>query len=248
MPLITACLRTIKASPAATQGATSPSLDYGATKLLLNSELRKFHSEALKICNSIEVANDASYLLCTLVDELLTSRFGMDWMRSGLLVEFHNESHGGEKSWELLKMLLGTGHSKLDSSQLEILSLYETAIAFGLRGKYRVRSDGEKIVQKYRSYIRTVLSSSESRHVFESEMMNNALSNVHRRRSGYLIVCLVGWILTLIVSLIYVDLQIQRQWNVIDDTLSKALKLPAVRSASVAESSHRDLSQQSKEQ
>jgi hypothetical protein len=247
MPLITVCLRTIKASPNPAEGGGAGVLSYGATKILLANELRRFHGQALQICNNIDVANDASYLLCTLVDELLTSRFGMDWMRNGLLVEFHNESHGGEKSWELLKTLLSTGHNKLDSNQLEILKLYETAIVFGLRGKYRMRDDGEKIIQKYRSYIRTVLSSSETRNIFESEMLNNALGNVYRQRSGYFIVFVAGWIVTILATVAYVDHQIQKQWNVIDDDLSKQLKLRTDRPLSVANSSRREVHQAPKE-
>ncbi len=82
----------------------------------------------------------ARYVLCTLLDESASSTpWGGNgaWSAHSLLVQFHNESWGGEKVFQLLTRL-----AENPTQHRNLLELVYTALALGFEGRYRVLDNG----------------------------------------------------------------------------------------------------------
>jgi type VI secretion system protein ImpK len=81
----------------------------------------------------------ARYVLCTLLDEsALSTPWGSTsgWSARSLLVEFHNESWGGEKVFQLLARL-----EQEPGKHRNLLELIYIALALGFEGRYGVMKD-----------------------------------------------------------------------------------------------------------
>lgn len=82
----------------------------------------------------------ARYLLCSVIDEaVVTTPWGShsDWSKISLLSRFHNETFGGEKSFQLLERL-----SRDPVKHLAMLELIYLCLSMGFEGKYRVTERG----------------------------------------------------------------------------------------------------------
>ncbi len=82
----------------------------------------------------------ARYILCTLLDESASSTpWGGSgaWSSHSLLVQFHNESWGGEKVFQLLAKLADNV-----AANRNLLELLYVMLAFGFEGRYRVIDNG----------------------------------------------------------------------------------------------------------
>ncbi|MGE0801679.1 MAG: type VI secretion system protein TssL, long form [Lautropia sp.] len=90
----------------------------------------------------------ARYLLCTFVDETAagTPWGGQGaWAASSLLVRFHNETWGGEKSFQLLARL-----SESPQRNRALLELFSLCLALGFEGRFRVLPDGRAQLDRLR--------------------------------------------------------------------------------------------------
>ena len=102
--------------------------------------VRKFeaHARSQGLPNEQVVA--ARYILCTLLDESAASTpWGGSgaWSANSLLVQFHNETWGGEKIFQLMSRLA----ENIDANR-NLLELLYVVIAFGFEGRYRVLDNG----------------------------------------------------------------------------------------------------------
>jgi type VI secretion system protein ImpK len=82
----------------------------------------------------------ARYVLCTFLDEAASSTpWGGSgaWSSQSLLVQFHNETWGGEKVFQLLTRL-----AENPSQHRNLLELVYVVLALGFEGRYRVETDG----------------------------------------------------------------------------------------------------------
>ncbi len=106
--------------------------------------------------DSTQVA-EASYLLCTYLDEVvsdamrLAQQIPYDGDRS-LLVEFHDDAWGGEDAFAHLEYAM-----RLDHPPFELLGLYEMLMALGLEGRYRMIERGDVLRQDLRSQLHAML-------------------------------------------------------------------------------------------
>ncbi len=83
----------------------------------------------------------ARYVLCTLLDESASSTpWGGNgaWSAHSLLVQFHTESWGGEKVFQLLTRL-----AENPEQHRNLLELVYSALALGFEGRYRVLDNGQ---------------------------------------------------------------------------------------------------------
>ena len=90
----------------------------------------------------------ARYLLCTFVDETAASTpWGGQgaWASDTLLVRFHNETWGGEKSFLLLSRL-----SEAPQKNRHLLELFQLCLALGFEGRYRVLPNGRAQLEQLR--------------------------------------------------------------------------------------------------
>jgi type VI secretion system protein ImpK len=90
----------------------------------------------------------ARYLLCTFLDETAASTpWGGQgaWASDPLLVRFHNETWGGEKSFLLLSRL-----SEAPQKNRHVLELFHLCLALGFEGRYRVLPNGRGQLEQLR--------------------------------------------------------------------------------------------------
>lgn len=104
------------------------------------SSLKKFSSFLLQQGYMPDVVQDASYAICTLLDEtILNTPWGAHstWGTQTLLAEFHGEAWGGENFFVKLDKF-----KSQPAANLDILEFYFICICLGLQGRYRVLDQG----------------------------------------------------------------------------------------------------------
>jgi type VI secretion system protein ImpK len=130
----------------------------------LTQAIQRFESDAQRsgINNSHVVA--ARYILCTALDEAVANTpWGVQaaWNKQSLLVQFHNETWGGEKVFQLLAKL-----SQDVPGNRDLLQLMYCVLALGFEGRYRVIDNGraqlESVRQRLSEMIRKDLPSVEN--------------------------------------------------------------------------------------
>lgn len=97
--------------------------------------IRDFEARGKSASISTRKIVAARYLLCAFIDEVVLSTpwgAASDWARNSLLEEFHAETRGGEKAFELLKRL-----SDAPADNADLLQLFHIALALGFEGRYR---------------------------------------------------------------------------------------------------------------
>jgi len=80
------------------------------------------------------------YVLCAFVDEVIAQTpwgGGAGWAEHGLLREFHEESWGGEKAFQLLERL-----GQDAAGNTDLLELFYVCLQLGFEGRYRGTPDG----------------------------------------------------------------------------------------------------------
>ena len=114
--------------------------DPAALRASLVEAVKRFEAavRATGVPNQEVVA--ARYILCTMLDEAAASTpWGGSgaWASQSLLVQFHNESWGGEKIFQLLSRL-----AEDPAKNRNLLELVYTALSLGFEGRYRVLDNG----------------------------------------------------------------------------------------------------------
>jgi len=130
---------------------TRESLNYANVAHLsqqLDREIRSFESNARVAGINEEKVIIARYILCTILDEaVLNTPWGAEsaWNQRTLLSNFHNETAGGEKFFDILDRLR---HSP--SENIETLELIYICLSLGYEGKYRVLPRGRDNLEQLR--------------------------------------------------------------------------------------------------
>ena len=106
----------------------------------LTQAVQRFEADAqrLGLPNGHVVA--ARYMLCTALDEAVANTpWGAQaaWNKQSLLVQFHNETWGGEKVFQLMAKL-----SQDVATNRNLLELMYCVLALGFEGRYRVIDNG----------------------------------------------------------------------------------------------------------
>jgi type VI secretion system protein ImpK len=114
--------------------------DPAALRVSLVDAVKRFEAavRATGVPNQEVVA--ARYILCTMLDEAAASTpWGGSgaWASQSLLVQFHNESWGGEKIFQLLSRL-----AEDPAKNRHLLELVYTALSLGFEGRYKVLDNG----------------------------------------------------------------------------------------------------------
>ncbi len=112
--------------------------DPGVVKLRtqIGAEVQTFVSKAREYGIDNEMLNNASYALCAFLDEtVMETPWGGDsfWLEKPLLVEFHGDTWGGEKFFDILQDARDNPYRNLD-----LLELMYLCLAFGFEGTYKV--------------------------------------------------------------------------------------------------------------
>lgn len=167
----------------------------------LTQAVQRFEADAQKIGlpNGHVVA--ARYMLCTALDEVVANTpWGAQaaWNKQSLLVQFHNETWGGEKVFQLLAKL-----SQDAVGNRNLLELMYCVIALGFEGRYRVIDNGRAQLDTVRQRLseivrkdRTPIEPDLSPHWRGQDMAKSRLTDG-------LPIWIVGAILALALALIY---------------------------------------------
>lgn len=125
----------------------------------LREELARAVTTFEREATSADVAREsiigARYLLCTFVDETAS---GTPWGGQGtwatdtLLVRFHNETRGGEKSFQLLAKL-----AEDPARHRMLLELFALCLALGFEGRYRIEPNGRAQLDQLRERLHQLL-------------------------------------------------------------------------------------------
>lgn len=137
-PLIAAATPLLDLIP---QLRTAAQADPVAVKNNLVNGIRAFEQAARKAGIASEQMVAARYVLCTFVDETAANTpwgGSGQWAAQSLLVTFHNESWGGEKTFQLMAKLAENPKANRD-----LLELIEICLAMGFQGRFRVLDNGQ---------------------------------------------------------------------------------------------------------
>ena len=117
--------------------------------------IRKFEAQARAQGLPNEQVIAGRYILCTLLDESAASTpWGGSgvWANQSLLVQFHNETWGGEKVFQLMtKLAENVGANR------NLLELLYVVLAFGFEGRYRVLNNGKAQLDSVRERLAQML-------------------------------------------------------------------------------------------
>jgi type VI secretion system protein ImpK len=132
-------------------------LNQAAVRLLLVQELRLFRERLTQAKLPPEQVQEASYLLCTYIDEAVS-----DLARSlqqtpyldepSLLVEFHGDAWGGEDAFASLEHWM-----RHEQPPIPLLAFYELLLGLGWQGRYRIRERGEVLLLDLRSQLHALV-------------------------------------------------------------------------------------------
>jgi type VI secretion system protein ImpK len=128
---------------------TAQTLDAAALRASTAEAVQQFDTAARRagIDNAAVVA--ARYALCTALDEAVANTpWGetAGWNKKSLLVQFHNETWGGEKVFQILSRL-----AQNPSRHRQLLELFYCVLALGFEGRYRVIDNGRSQLESVRA-------------------------------------------------------------------------------------------------
>ena len=155
-PLVAAAAPLLAAGPRMRTTARHP--NPAGLKDALAEGVRKFEAQARAQGLANEQVVAGRYILCTYLDECAASTpwggAGM-WSAQSLLVQFHNETWGGEKVYQLMSKLA----ENVDANR-NLLELLYVVIALGFEGRYRVLDNGRAQLDSVRERLIQMLRQS----------------------------------------------------------------------------------------
>jgi len=152
-PLVAAAAPLLSAAPRIRSMLQHP--NPAGLKDALAEGIRKFEAQARAEGLPNEQVIAGRYVLCTLLDESAASTpWGSSgvWANQSLLVQFHNETWGGEKIFQLMSKL-----AENVGANRNLLELMYVVLAFGFEGRYRVVNDGKAQLDSVRTRLSQML-------------------------------------------------------------------------------------------
>jgi type VI secretion system protein ImpK len=122
--------------------------DVAALRKEMADQLRAFEERAARFGGRIGDVSAARYALCSFVDEaVMTTPWGSAsaWSANSLLLEFHQETWGGEKVFAMVDRVRAE-----PQKYLALLKLLDTCLLLGFEGKYRVVDRGRERLAELR--------------------------------------------------------------------------------------------------
>ena len=123
--------------------------DVSSLRRQVNEEMDKFQQVAQRARVDAGDILAARYVLCATMDEtVLMTPWGSrsEWSANSLLNQYHNETWGGEKVFQILDWVKQTAEKKLS-----LLILIHTCLMLGFEGRYRVLERGRDQLEDLRN-------------------------------------------------------------------------------------------------
>ncbi|MCC8948309.1 DotU family type IV/VI secretion system protein [Bradyrhizobium sp. Arg62] len=134
--------------------------DIGVLRRGMVEQIRRFEVRAAKDQAVGSDVTAARYVICALLDEaVMTTHWGSEsaWSDNSLLNQFHNETWGGEKVFQILERVQAK-----PAKYLALLKLINICLLMGFEGKYRVVEGGRERLEDLRSDLRRLLRDNTS--------------------------------------------------------------------------------------
>jgi type VI secretion system protein ImpK len=126
--------------------------DLESLRSRLEAEIRGFNALAVAQGVSEAQVNAAQYLLCTALDEGVTTsaipNAQSEWQHKSLLSTFHKDTWGGEIFFDVLARTM-----EQPASRLYLLELIYLLLSLGFAGKYRMEEKGILQIESLRDQI-----------------------------------------------------------------------------------------------
>ena len=130
--------------------------DVSALRRRVVEEIDRFESRSASTQAVATEIMAARYILCAVLDEtVLTKPWGnrSDWSVNSLLNQFHGETWGGEKVFQILDRARNE-----PSKYLSLLRLIDVCLALGFEGRYRVLEGGRDQLETLRRDVGRIIS------------------------------------------------------------------------------------------
>lgn len=154
-----------------------PPADLRALRADVARQVAAFDAAVRGAAVAAEHALAARYLLCTFVDEaVLTTPWGGDspWARHSLLSQFHDETWGGEKCFEIVERLLAD-----PPRHRPLLEFALVCLALGLQGRHGIGDGGAATLRDLRTRVHDAVR--RARGPLPRELSPHARAAVGRR-------------------------------------------------------------------
>jgi type VI secretion system protein ImpK len=202
-PLVAAAMPLLAAAPRVRATARHP--NPGGLREALAEGVNKFESTARAQGLPNEQVIAARYILCTLLDESAASTpWGGSgiWSAHSLLVQFHNETWGGEKVFQLMSKL-----AENVAGNRNLLELLYVVLAFGFEGRYRVIDNGRAQLDSVRERLSQMLK--QQRGSYEKALSPRWQGHPasHARLRDGIPLWVIASVTALLLSLIFVGLR-----------------------------------------
>jgi type VI secretion system protein ImpK len=152
-PLVSAAMPLLAAAPRVRH--TARHANPAGLKEALADGIKKFEAAARQQGLPNEQVIAARYILCTLLDESAASTpWGGSgaWSGDSLLVQFHNETWGGEKVFALMSKL-----AENVEANRNLLELLYVVLGLGFQGRFRVMDNGQAQLDSVRQRLAQML-------------------------------------------------------------------------------------------
>lgn len=201
-PLVSAAVPLLVAAPRIRHTARHP--NPAALRESLAEGIRKFEAQVRTSGLPNEQVIAGRYILCTLLDEAAASTpwGGGIWSSQSLLVQFHNETWGGEKVFALASKLA----ENVDANR-NLLELMYVALAFGFEGRYRVLDNGRAQLDSVRTRLHQMLAKGRQGDKELSPRWQGERDREQRVKSG-LPLWLLASIAALLLGIVFVALRL----------------------------------------
>jgi type VI secretion system protein ImpK len=197
-PLVNAAMPLLAAAPRVRHTARHP--NPAALRDALAEGIRKFEAQARAQGLANEQVVAGRYILCTLLDESAASTpWGGSgaWSGNSLLVQFHNESWGGEKVFQLMSKLA----ENVDANR-NLLELLYVVLGLGFQGRYRVIENGEAQLDSVRQRLAQMLGQGRSPERTLSPRWQGVAARRQRLVDGVPL-WLIGSVLLMLLAITY---------------------------------------------
>jgi type VI secretion system protein ImpK len=201
-PLVNAAMPLLAAAPRVRHTARHP--NPAALRDALADGIRKFEAQARTQGLPNEQVVAGRYILCTFLDESAASTpWGGSgaWSGNSLLVQFHNETWGGEKVFQLMSKLA----QNVDANR-HLLELLYVTLGLGFQGRYRVIENGEAQLDSVRQRLAQMLGQGRAPERALSPRWQGVAVRGQRLVDG-LPLWLIGSALLVLLAIVYVGLR-----------------------------------------
>jgi len=218
-PLVNAAIPLLTAAPRVRHSARHA--NPAGLRDALSEGLRKFEAQARAQGLPNEQVIAGRYILCTLLDESAASTpWGGSgvWAGNSLLVQFHNESWGGEKIFQLMSKLA----ENVDANR-NLLELLYVVLSLGFQGRYRVVDNGEAQLDGVRQRLSRMLMQGRQAERTLSPRWQGVAARGQRFVDGVPL-WLIGVVLLALLTVVYAGLR----WSLADSANGLFDKLASI--------------------